>query len=372
MRLRASAFAFLVATGLLSAPIALRPAAAEDPKPGEPDVDEIRGYLGYAPGFLQRIPEEWRKEQGIKRTHGLVVTQVIAGSPADRAGLKVGDVLDKINGQALPDSSSVGEKDDEAADKYVKEHFTPITHKVRPGDTVEILVDRKGTPVTLKAVAVDRATSEAIREAAIEEENSVQVPPPKDRGAATAATYDFEGLPSDQNRPADLLNVTGLFEVGRGPDGKGNVLRQQNDLGDAFAVVLAAADGRVYGDAKQSVRFVLIAGERYVSAGLVLRAQDRKNWYAARADGVSKTLRILKVENGKPTTLASVDIASPKLGTWHTIEVTAKGDTITATLDGTTKVEAKDATWTSGWSGLLTQGDAETSFDDWVLTPAGT
>ena len=61
---------------------------------------------------------------------------------------------------------------------------------------------------------------------------------------------------------------------------------------------------------------------------------------------------------------------SPKLKTWHTLEVTFQGDTISAVLDGTVKVEAKDASYASGWCGLLTSGDAETFFDDLKIVPA--
>lgn len=345
-------------------------ALAEDAKPAEPDPDETRGYVGYTPSIIERLTPEARKELSVTKEHGFVVSALLAGGPAEKAGLERGDILVKINGQALPDTKGVDVKNDEAAEKFMKEKFTPITHKVKPGDTVEMVVERAGKPVTIQAVAVDKATSDALREAQLLDEAATKVPAPKDKGPAAATSYDFEKL--TDSVPTDFLQVTGMWET-RTEEAKSenHVLMQANDLGEDFAVVLVVADGRVYGDSTATVRFALRGGEKFVSGGIVVRAQDRKNWIAVRADGVSKTLRIVQMKDGKPSTLASVDIGSPKLKVWHTLEVVTKGTTVTATLDGTTKVEAKDAPWTSGWSGLVTQGDAETAFDDWKLTPAG-
>jgi len=62
-----------------------------------------RAYLGLAmmPG---PVPANWRERLG--RTTGLLVAQVVSGGPADRAGLKRGDVILGVNGEPvnhLPD-----------------------------------------------------------------------------------------------------------------------------------------------------------------------------------------------------------------------------------------------------------------------------
>ncbi|MGH3232070.1 MAG: S1C family serine protease, partial [Streptosporangiaceae bacterium] len=56
-----------------------------------------RAYLGLAmvPG---PVPANWRERLG--RTTGLLIAQVVAGGPADRAGLRQGDLLLTVGGKA--------------------------------------------------------------------------------------------------------------------------------------------------------------------------------------------------------------------------------------------------------------------------------
>lgn len=69
----------------------------------------------------------------------IVVTQVAAASPAERAGMRVGDVLDKLDGQPLVGSSA--------------RRFFGTLGKIKPGDTVALVVLRAGKPVPLTLVA---------------------------------------------------------------------------------------------------------------------------------------------------------------------------------------------------------------------------
>lgn len=347
------------------------PSAARAEDAAEPDVDEIRGYVGYNQVLIQLIEPEHRKEFPFAKERGLGVTHVLTNGPADKAGLKALDILVELNGVAIPETPAIGPKDTEAADKWLKETIQPLTHKVRPGDKVKIVVERAGQRVTLEAVAVDIATVRALREIEVEEEVAVKVPAPKDRGAPAEATVDFETVPEGESVPASFLKVTGYFEV-REEDGKpqNHVLVQDNDMGDTFAVLLLVADGRAYGDAKASVRWMPISGEKSVSGGLIVRAQDRRNFVVVRADGVSKTLRVYVVKDGKAQVAASTDLPSPALGAWLPLEVTCKGTTVKAVLSGTTTVEAQDVPWTTGWTGLSTYGDAVSAFDDLKIAPA--
>ena len=146
---------------------------------------------------------------------------------------------------------------------------------------------------------------------------------------------------------------------------------QSTDEGDSFCLGLSVADGRVYKDGKATVRFLMKGGERSVSAGIAVRCRDRRNYYAVRLDGVAQNLAVVKVTDSIPTVLAKVDAKSPKLGTWHTMEVVFVGGTIRATVDGASAVEAKDTTFAEGWAGLVTWGDASAAFDDLEVVPPG-
>tara|TARA_R110001606_G_scaffold360158_9_gene512965 strand:+ start:15484 stop:16587 length:1104 start_codon:yes stop_codon:yes gene_type:complete len=60
----------------------------------------IRGYLGVT---VQDMNPNLAESFGLEEVHGGVVTEVVAGSPAQKAGLQAGDVLVGVNGEAMPD-----------------------------------------------------------------------------------------------------------------------------------------------------------------------------------------------------------------------------------------------------------------------------
>lgn len=57
-----------------------------------------RGFLGIA---LQRVDQQLAKSFGMETPRGALVTQVIKDSPADKAGVKAGDVVLSFNGRAI-------------------------------------------------------------------------------------------------------------------------------------------------------------------------------------------------------------------------------------------------------------------------------
>lgn len=69
----------------------------------------------------------------------VVVTQVAPASPAQRAGLQVGDVLEQLNGKPLVGSSA--------------RKFFGTMGDIEPGDKVALVVRRAGKPVALVLVA---------------------------------------------------------------------------------------------------------------------------------------------------------------------------------------------------------------------------
>lgn len=64
-----------------------------------------RGLMGV---FVQHLTPELAQAFGLPDgAHGALITQVNAGSPADKAGLKVGDVIQQINNTEIMDSGQV-------------------------------------------------------------------------------------------------------------------------------------------------------------------------------------------------------------------------------------------------------------------------
>ena len=107
-----------------------------------------RGYLGIRPmdfeqtqsEFGFRSMEELLEELGLKSQRGVFVGFVETGSPADKAGLKKGDVLIEFNGEPVAGQS----------DMFFK------VAKIIPGTTVSLKVLRAKSERDLKIALVER------------------------------------------------------------------------------------------------------------------------------------------------------------------------------------------------------------------------
>ncbi len=83
------------------------PAPKKEPKRAEPKKAEPkapRPWLGVQP---EDLPDELRAQLDLPEGEGLLVTDVLAGSPAEKAGLKKNDILTKIDGKAVKGEESL-------------------------------------------------------------------------------------------------------------------------------------------------------------------------------------------------------------------------------------------------------------------------
>ncbi len=63
-----------------------------------------RGWLGV---LIQDVTRELAESFDMKRPHGALVAQVMDGSPADKGGIKVGDIITEFNGEEVAYSSDL-------------------------------------------------------------------------------------------------------------------------------------------------------------------------------------------------------------------------------------------------------------------------
>ena len=133
---------------------------------------------------------------------------------------------------------------------------------------------------------------------------------------------------------------------------------------------VALLEDQKFSDVDVSVRFRPISGKEDASGGIIFRATDGRNYLLVRANALENNFRLYMIVNGKRSTIASAKVTEPKLGTWHTIRVVAKGSKIQAYLDDALLLDHDDKTVTSGWVGLWTKADSVTEFVD--LQIAGT
>ncbi|GBD94918.1 putative periplasmic serine endoprotease DegP-like precursor [bacterium BMS3Abin05] len=93
----------------------------------------VRGWLGVQ---IQGVNEDLAKALGLKENNGVVISEVTKGSPAEKAGLKVSDVILKFNGRKITSPSNLA---------FMVTQLPPGT-KV----TLEIIRNKKEKKITLK------------------------------------------------------------------------------------------------------------------------------------------------------------------------------------------------------------------------------
>lgn len=96
------------------------------------DGSVTRGWLGVE---VQDITPELAASFKLKDVHGALIAGVVRGGPADRAGVKPGDVLLALGGKEITNSSAM---------------LNQIA-SIKPGEDVEIHIFRRGQEATLQA-----------------------------------------------------------------------------------------------------------------------------------------------------------------------------------------------------------------------------
>jgi len=97
-----------------------------------------RGWLGVT---IQDVDKNLAESFGLDRPRGALVVQVAEGSPAEKAGLKSGDVIVRFDGREIPTSSDLPH----------------VVGLIAPGTTVpvDIIRDRKAKQLKVKVGGLD-------------------------------------------------------------------------------------------------------------------------------------------------------------------------------------------------------------------------
>ncbi len=102
-----------------------------------------RGYLGIG---IQAVNEKLADAVGIEKNKGEQVTNIVAGQPGDKAGLKEGDIVLKVNNiEVTPDKT-----------------LSYIVANTKPGTKIPLDILREGKPTKLTATVGTRPTEEQI------------------------------------------------------------------------------------------------------------------------------------------------------------------------------------------------------------------
>lgn len=110
------------------------------------DKGEVsRGWLGVQ---IQAVTVDLAESFGLKKPMGALVAQVIENTPADKAGIRVGDVIVQFNGEDIEDSASL----------------PPLVGRVPVGSVARVRVLREGQyknlDVTIEKLPTDERQAE--------------------------------------------------------------------------------------------------------------------------------------------------------------------------------------------------------------------
>ncbi|HWR83424.1 MAG TPA: trypsin-like peptidase domain-containing protein [Candidatus Deferrimicrobium sp.] len=105
-----------------------------------------RGWLGVG---LSSVTERDAKRQGLDAVKGVKIDSVVANSPADKAGIKPGDIVVGVNSQTVDNASQL----------------SVLVSTIHEGTTVPIEIVRDSKHMTLSATIGDRETYLASRPA---------------------------------------------------------------------------------------------------------------------------------------------------------------------------------------------------------------
>jgi serine protease Do len=150
----------------------------------------VRGYLGTT---VQKITPEIADSLGLKQSRGALVAEVQKGSPAERAGVKLGDIIVEFDRKEVKDSADL----------------PPLVARVTPGTTVQVKILRDGKEVTLPLSVGEMKENEVVASAQ-EGDLGLTVQPVTPEIAQSLGLDRAEGLVITEVKPGSAADEAGL------------------------------------------------------------------------------------------------------------------------------------------------------------------
>jgi len=142
-----------------------------------------------------------------------------------------------------------------------------------------------------------------------------------------------------------------------------NVLKQSGEAEFPVCIYQKAK----FSDGFVEVKFQPVAGREDQAAGIIFRAKDKDDYYAARANALEDNLVLFHVLHGHREEVKGVDM-KVSAHTWHKLRAEFHGTHIIVCFDGKPVVETDDDSIKGfGKIGLWTKSDSVTLFDDFCF-----
>jgi serine protease Do len=191
----------------------------------------IRGWLGVT---VQRITSQLAKSFGLKEERGALVSQVFKGSPAEKAGIKSGDVILEFDGKKVKDFGELS--------RIVA--ATPV------GKTVPIKIFREGKMLTLQATIAELEERGEVAEAPVQKTLGINVQDLTPEIARALGLEDTTGVvvvQVEKGTPADQAGISRgdvVQEVNHQPvEGVDDFYRAINKAKDQESILLLVRRG---------------------------------------------------------------------------------------------------------------------------------
>jgi len=151
----------------------------------------VRGYVG---ATVQKISPEIAESLGLKQTGGALVADVVRGGPAEKAGLKVGDVIVEFDKKIIKDSADL----------------PAAVARVAPGTSVQLKIAREGKQISLPITVGEMKDSEVIASIGPESDLGLTVQPVTPDIAQSLGLERAEGLVVASVKPGSAADDAGL------------------------------------------------------------------------------------------------------------------------------------------------------------------
>lgn len=223
-----------------------------------------RGYLGIG---IQQVGPDMADALGIAKNRGEFVTRTVPGEAADKAGLKEGDIVLKVNGQDVtPDNT-----------------LSYIVANIKPGTRIPLEILREGKPMQLTATVGTRPPEEKLAQSTFDPDENKDF----DNGAGNG---DAKVIRDAIGASVIPLDAEIARQLGMGSDVKGVVV-------DIPGTGSAAQAGIRRGDVIVSVNYRAVTNSAQFAAAI---ADAKKAGRSAVLLGVKR--------RGAPTQFATVRI----------------------------------------------------------------
>ncbi|HET6546781.1 MAG TPA: DegQ family serine endoprotease [Rhodanobacteraceae bacterium] len=156
-----------------------------------------RGMIGVQ---IQNVDRALAQSLGLPRTGGALVNKVTPGSGADKAGVRVGDVILSYNGRDIVSSADL----------------PPLVGVTKPGSTAQLGVFRDGRTLTLPVTVGELPT---------ENNEIASVRGGRQAGPSNPLGIVVEDLTAEQRKQLDLRNEGVLVTAVNGPAARRAALR---------------------------------------------------------------------------------------------------------------------------------------------------